>query len=96
MNIWNEKQNCGIVFGATKIGDLKCDITSFGKLSILLPGVGAQGGSFEEVSSLFKSMQRKNYLVNVSRGIIYKSNKEDFAEAAQKEIINFNKLSLSN
>lgn len=96
VNIWNEKQNCGIVFGATKIDDLKCDITSFGKLSILLPGVGAQGGSFEEVSSLFKSMQRKNYLVNVSRGIIYKSNKEDFAEAAQKEIINFNKLSLSN
>jgi orotidine-5'-phosphate decarboxylase len=96
VNIWNEKQNCGIVFGATKIDDLKSDINNFGKLSILLPGVGAQGGSFEEVSSLFKSMQRKNYLVNVSRGIIYKSNKEDFAEAAQKEIINFNKLSLSN
>lgn len=93
---WNQKQNCGIVFGATKIDDLKTDINNFGNLSILLPGVGAQGGSLEEVYSVFKSNKRNNFLVNVSRGIIYKSNKEDFAEAARNEMISLNKLISNN
>jgi orotidine-5'-phosphate decarboxylase len=89
---WNEKQNCGIVFGATKIDELKNNINNFGNLSILLPGVGAQGGSLLEVASVFNKSKRKNYLVNVSRSIIYKSNGRDFAEAAQSEIISLNKI----
>lgn len=91
-NTWNTKNNCGIVFGATKIDELKTNIDNFGNLSVLLPGVGAQGGSLEEVVSLFKFYKRKNYIVNVSRGILYKSNNKDFAEAAQNEIKNFNKI----
>ena len=92
VNEWNEHQNIGIVFGATKINDLQKDIVNFGKLSVLLPGVGAQGGSLEEVNSVFKENHRKNFLVNVSRGILYKSNKEDFAEAARQEILSLNKI----
>ncbi len=92
VNNWNTNNNCGIVFGATKIDDLKSCINDFGNLSVLLPGVGAQGGSLQEVSSVFKNNNRKNYLVNVSRGIIYKSSKADFAEAAQNEIIQLNKV----
>jgi len=84
---WNDKHNIGIVFGATKIEDLKNDIKNFGSLSVLLPGVGAQGGSLEEVNLVFKENRRKDFLVNVSRGIIYKSDKEDFAEAARQEIM---------
>ncbi len=91
-NQWNTKKNCGIVFGATKITELKDSINSFGDLTVLLPGVGAQGGSIEEVSNLFKSKNRKNYIVNVSRGIIYKSSTEQFASDAQNEIINLNKI----
>jgi orotidine-5'-phosphate decarboxylase len=91
-NQWNTKKNCGIVFGATKITELKDSINSFGDLTVLLPGVGAQGGSIEEVSNLFKSKNRKNYIVNVSRGIIYKSSTEQFAIDAQNEIINLNKI----
>lgn len=91
INHWNVNNNCGIVFGATKIEELKENINSFGNLSVLLPGVGAQGGSLEDVVSSFKVNNRKNYLVNVSRGIIYKSNSENFAEVAQTEIINLNK-----
>ena len=45
VNDWNENQNCGIVFGATKLDELKSNINKFGNLTILLPGVGAQGGS---------------------------------------------------
>lgn len=91
-NEWNSKKNCGIVFGATKITELKDSINSFGDLTVLLPGVGAQGGSIEEVSNLFRSKNRKNYIVNVSRGIIYKSSTEQFAIDAQNEIINLNRI----
>ena len=92
VNAWNEKNNCGIVFGATKIDELKSNLKDFGNLSVLLPGVGAQGGSLEDVSAVFKDSHRKNFLVNVSRGIIYKSNNADFAEAAREEIISMNKI----
>ncbi|HMN25237.1 MAG TPA: orotidine-5'-phosphate decarboxylase [Ignavibacteriaceae bacterium] len=91
-NDWNQNKNCGIVFGATKIDELKSNINNFGELSILLPGVGAQGGSLEDVSKVFENSNRKNYLVNISRGIIYKSSGENFAEAARDEIISLNKL----
>jgi orotidine-5'-phosphate decarboxylase len=95
VNTWNENNNCGIVFGATKLEELKTNITSFNNLSVLLPGIGAQGGSLEDVSKTFNDNKRKNYLVNVSRSIIYKSSGEDFAEAARNEIIALNKISSS-
>jgi hypothetical protein len=50
----------------------------------------------EDVSTVFNNFHRKNYLVNVSRGIIYKSSREDFAEAAKKEIIGLNKVCIDN
>lgn len=86
VNEWNHKENCGIVFVATNVNELKININSFGNLSILLPGVNAQGGSLEEVVSIFKAGKRNNYLINSSRGIIYKSSGKDFAEAARNEI----------
>ncbi len=92
VNEWNERKNCGIVFGATKIDELKSNIKNFGDLTVLLPGVGTQGGSLNEVVSVFKDSNRKNFIVNLSRAIIYKSNDKDFDEAANKEIINLNKI----
>lgn len=88
VNKWNRKKNCGIVFGATKTDELKDNIRNFGDLTVLLPGIGAQGGSLDEVVSVFNENQRKNYIVNLSRSIIYKSNQKDFADAANEEIIN--------
>jgi orotidine-5'-phosphate decarboxylase len=96
ISVWNNNNNCGIVFGATKLDELKANITNFGNLSILLPGVGAQGGSLEDVSKVFNINKRKNYLVNVSRGIIYKSGGEDFAEAARDELVLLNKINSGN
>ena len=92
---WNEKNNCGIVFGATKIDDLKENMKLIGDLPVLLPGVGAQGGSLEEVVLTFKSVKRKNYLVNISRGILYKDSSVQFDITARKEIENLN-LSVKN
>lgn len=51
---------------------------------LLVPGVGAQGGSLEEVCK-YGITNDCGLLVNSSRGIIYASDKDDFAEiSAQK------------
>jgi len=49
-----------------------------------VPGVGAQGGSLEEVAK-YGMIDDCGLLVNSSRGIIYASTGEDFAEAAAAE-----------
>lgn len=87
---WNAQNNCGIVFGATKLEELKENITSFGELPVLLPGVGAQGGSLIDVVSCFINAGRQNYLINSSRGIIYKDGSVKFGNAAKQEIIRLN------
>ena len=48
---------------------------------LLLPGVGAQGGSLEEVCK-YGMTEDCGLLVNSSRGIIFASSGEDFAEVA--------------
>ncbi len=95
VNQWNHKKNCGIVFGATKIEELKSSIRTFGDLAVLLPGVGAQGGSLEDVITIFKDSGRSDFLINISRGIIYRDSGENYAESAREEIISLNKKSKS-
>ena len=87
---WNTENNCGIVFGATKLQELLENINSFGNLPVLLPGVGAQGGSLEEVMKIFINNKKLNLLINISRGIIYKDSSADFALTAKGEIQSFN------
>jgi orotidine-5'-phosphate decarboxylase len=53
---------------------------------LLVPGVGAQGGSLSEVCKYGMNKQ-VGLLVNSSRGIIYASNKIDFAEKAREEAL---------
>lgn len=87
---WNSLNNCGIVFGATKKEELEDNIASFGNLYTLLPGVGAQGGSLEDVTSIFRSRGNHRFLVNVSRSLLYKDNTEKFGSAAKEEILVLN------
>ncbi|WP_158826377.1 orotidine-5'-phosphate decarboxylase [Mucilaginibacter lacusdianchii] len=54
---------------------------------LLVPGVGAQGGSLEDVCR-YGMTKDCGLLVNASRSIIYASNGEDFAEAARAEALN--------
>ncbi len=90
VSTWNQANNCGLVFGATQLDELKDNLVRTDQLPLLIPGVGAQGGSFIDIVRLLKTVPEKNYIVNVSRGIIYKSKEIDFAEAAKSEIIKYN------
>jgi orotidine-5'-phosphate decarboxylase len=51
---------------------------------LLVPGVGAQGGSLEEVAK-YGMNSTCGLLVNSSRQIIYASSESDYAKAARRE-----------
>ncbi|MDP2301569.1 MAG: orotidine-5'-phosphate decarboxylase [Ignavibacteria bacterium] len=93
---WNKHKNLGIVFGATQISELEGNVSSFEGLPVLLPGVGAQGGSLEDVVRLFIKYKNNNFIINSSRGIIYKSNGNDFAEQARIELSKLNQAVAEN
>ena len=92
VNDWNANHNCGIVFGATQINELEKNITTFQKLPVLVPGVGAQGGNLEDVIKQFMKREKMRLLINVSRSIIYKDNSNDFATLASDELIRLNSI----
>ena len=81
---WGTEENMMYVVGATR-GSLFADVRRIvPRHFLLVPGVGAQGGSLEEVCR-YGMNDACGLLVNSSRGIIYASQGEDFAEvAAQK------------
>ncbi len=79
---WGTNENMMYVVGATKAEKLKEIREIVPEHFLLVPGVGAQGGSLEEVAK--NGMNSKcGLLVNSSRGIIYASTDVDFAEKAR-------------
>jgi orotidine-5'-phosphate decarboxylase len=81
VRVWNEpKKNVGLVVGATKPAELKALRQRARELPFLIPGVGTQGGTMEEVR---EANGDGIAIVNVSRGIIGASKGSDFAEAAR-------------
>ena len=78
---WGNDENMMYVVGATQ-GKMFEDIRKVAPTHFLLvPGVGAQGGSLEEVCK-YGMIDDCGLLVNSSRGIIYASSEKDFAEVA--------------
>ena len=78
---WGNTGNLMFVVGATR-GSLIGDVRKVAPESFLLvPGVGAQGGSLEEVCK-YGMTEGCGLLVNSSRGISYASDGEDVAEAS--------------
>ena len=81
---WATDEQLMYVVGATQ-GALFQDVRKLAPNHFLLvPGVGAQGGSLEEVCR-YGMTPDCGLLVNSSRGIIYASNGTDFAEAAAEK-----------
>ena len=76
-------QNLMYVVGATKAEYLSDIRQIIPESFLLVPGIGAQGGSLEEVCK-YGMTKDVGLLVNSSRGIIYKSQDKDFAQAARE------------
>ena len=81
---WTNAQNLMYVVGATK-AEFLTDIRKIVPNSFLLvPGVGAQGGSLQDVCK-YGMTDEVGLLINSSRGIIYASDQDDFAIAAAQK-----------
>lgn len=79
---WGTPENLMFVVGATRTSQLGAIRKLVPDHFFLVPGVGAQGGSLEEISA--QAMNKDcGLLVNSSRGIIYAGNGEDFAQDAR-------------
>jgi len=78
---WGSTENLMFVIGATQAQELAYIRSIIPDHFLLVPGVGAQGGSLQEVSK-YGLNKETGLLVNASRAVIFASGAEDFAEAA--------------
>jgi len=82
-----DQGNIGLVVGAQHPDELRRIREIVGSMPILVPGVGAQGGSLEEVMDAGKAAGPGRLLINVSRGILYASKDVNFAEKSREEAV---------
>ena len=70
--------------GATFPEELKIIRGIVGEMPLLIPGVGAQGGDVRSVVENGKTADGTGLVINSSRGILYASMDNDYAEAAAR------------
>lgn len=87
---WGNKDNLMFVVGATQAAELANVRKIVPDNFLLVPGVGAQGGSLEDVAT-YGMTKDCGLLVNVSRNIIYAGSKADFAEKAKEKASEYQK-----
>lgn len=93
---WNELGNCGLVVGAKNSVSMG-EIRKWAKgLPLLVPGVGEQGGDLEGAvkAALYTDAYTGEIslpaIFNSSRGIIFASHGEDFADVARQKTLDLN------
>lgn len=83
----NTEAHLGMVIGATQSSEARAVIEHHSKASLLIPGVGAQGGSINELANTLAGHEGIP-LINSSRGIIYAgSDKENWQEHVEQAAI---------
>jgi orotidine-5'-phosphate decarboxylase len=85
---WGTPDNLMFVVGATKAAELNRIRKIVPQHFLLIPGVGTQGGSLEDVYK-YGANADCGLLVNVSRAIIFADSSENFALAAKQEAQNY-------
>ncbi len=84
---WNVNSNILLVVGATNPEELKRIRDLTGDMTLLVPGLGAQGGDVERTVKSGLNSQGQGMVINSSRGIIYASDGDNFADAARQATI---------
>ncbi len=85
---WNTNNNCMLVVGATYPEEMKQIRNLVGDMTLLVPGVGAQGGSVKEVVEAGLNSHGLGLIINSSRGIIFSENPKEEARRLCEEIRN--------
>jgi orotidine-5'-phosphate decarboxylase len=81
---WNANGQIGLVVGATFPEEISRVRTIVGKMPLLIPGIGAQGG---DILATVQAGKGENLLINSSRAILYASSDTNFASEARRVAI---------
>lgn len=71
---WNAKGNCMLVAGATYPDEMKIVRKIVGDMTLLVPGIGVQGGNVQQTVTAGLNSAGKGLIINSSRGIIFSEN----------------------
>ncbi len=83
---WNKNNNCMLVVGATYPEDMKRIRELAGDMSFLVPGIGKQGGSVEEVVKAGIDKSQKGLIIHSARSIIFAKDPGEEAKKLRDEI----------
>src|SRR3989338_2861169 len=83
---WNKNKNCMLVVGATYPEEMKKIRSVVGEMTLLVPGIGAQGGDLKAVLDAGLNSEKLGLIINSSRGIIFSENPKLEAQKLCDEI----------
>ena len=85
-NEWNAKGNCMLVVGATYPGEMRRVREIAPGLTLLVPGIGAQGGDVAAAVGAGLDAEGRGMMLSSSRGILFAQDPASAAKAARDEI----------
>lgn len=88
-NEWNEKENCMLVIGATYPDDLRQARKIIGEMTILVPGIGVQGGNPLEITKIGLNNNGLGLILNASRSVIFSDNPATTALSLRDAVNNY-------
>lgn len=83
---WNQHNNCMLVAGATYPEELAIIRKIVGEMTLLVPGIGAQGGDVQAVLQAGLNNNNQGLIINSSRGIIFADDPQQVVKSLQQEI----------
>lgn len=86
---WNRNGNCGVVVGATYPAELAEARKIVGDMPILVPGIGEQGGSVEEILKNGLNSQKQGLIISSSREIIFAKDPRAATLKLHEDIVSF-------
>ena len=89
---WNTNNNCALVVGATCPDELRTVRKTVGDMTLLIPGIGEQGGDVEQTVNAGQNSHGQGIIINSARKIIFASSGDNFADAARQETVKLRDL----
>jgi orotidine-5'-phosphate decarboxylase len=86
---WDHYGNLGFVVGATAPAELRDVRQIAGDRLLLVPGIGAQGGDLTAAVRTSIRSDGRGAVIPISRGILFASGGNDFAEAARRAALSY-------
>ncbi len=82
---WDTNKNCMLVVGATYPEEIQKVRAIVGDMTLLVPGIGTQGGDLEAVMASGLNKEKLGLIINSSRGIIFSDNPKAEAQKLCEE-----------